>query len=196
MSVVRLLVLGVIRAQGQAHGYAVQRELMSWKVETWTRVRPGSLYHALKQLEKEGLLEERGTEHGEGPGRTLYALSDAGDGEFRQLLDKALGSFDLEELGAGVAFMQALPRAHVLKLLRAQQKAATLNRDHLDRWVSDFEDRSQPPHTADLLELWSGSLTATAAWTARIIQRLEAGEYVMAGEKRKRPTPPKRRGSP
>lgn len=125
-----------------------------------------------------------GTERSrEGPGRTVYALSAEGEGEFDQLLEKALGSFDLEELGAGVAFMQALPRAQVLKLLRTQQQLATQNRDHLDALVSSLEDRAQPPHTADLLELWSGNLSAIATWVARLIQRLEAGEYVMAGER-------------
>ncbi len=36
MSVVRLLVLGIVRMHGRAHGYVVHRELLSWKVETWT----------------------------------------------------------------------------------------------------------------------------------------------------------------
>ncbi|WP_338868755.1 hypothetical protein [Myxococcus stipitatus] len=103
--------------------------------------------------------------------------------EFVQLLEKSLGSFDLEELGAGVAFMQALPRACVLTPLRTQQQLATRNRDHLDSLVSTVEDRARPSHTADLLELWSGSLSAIATWSSLLIQRLEAGEYVMAGEK-------------
>ncbi|WXH27621.1 hypothetical protein WA016_01545 [Myxococcus stipitatus] len=106
-----------------------------------------------------------------------------GVSEFVQLLEKSLGSFDLEELGAGVAFMQALPRACVLTPLRTQQQLATRNRDHLDSLVSTVEDRARPSHTADLLELWSGSLSAIATWSSLLIQRLEAGEYVMAGEK-------------
>ncbi|MDB5059778.1 MAG: hypothetical protein JWO59_3250, partial [Chloroflexi bacterium] len=79
MSVIRLVVLGVIRMRGQAHGYAVHRELLSWRVETWTTVKPGSIYHALKQLAKEGKLRAAGTEEStEGPGRTLYALTHEG----------------------------------------------------------------------------------------------------------------------
>jgi DNA-binding PadR family transcriptional regulator len=183
MSVVRLLVLGVIRMHGQAHGYAVHRELLSWKVETWTLVRPGSIYHALKQLTKEGKLRAAGTEEStEGPGRTLYELTEEGRAEFRRLLEAALSSFGLDELGAGIAFMQTLPRQSAIDLLRAQHRRATETQDRLERMMPRFPRRDDPPHTQDLLALWSGGVAATARWTEGIIQRLEAGEYVMADD--------------
>jgi DNA-binding PadR family transcriptional regulator len=183
MSVVRLLVLGVIRMRRQAHGYAVHRELVAWRVETWTSVKPGSIYHALKQLTKEGKLRAVGTEEStEGPGRTLYELTAAGVAEFYELLDAALSSFQMEELGAGVAFMQTRTRQHVLKLLREQHRRATENRDALERLIPTFPNRDEPPHTQDLLALWIGGLAATASWTGALIERLEAGEYKMAGD--------------
>ncbi|MGK3968468.1 PadR family transcriptional regulator [Sorangium sp. So ce118] len=183
MSVVRLLVLGVIRMRRQAHGYAVHRELLSWRVETWTSVKPGSIYHALKQLTKEGKLRAVGVEESaEGPGRTLYELTEDGAAEFRQLLDAALSSFELEALGAGVAFMQTLPRQHVIDLLREQHRRATETRDGLERLMPSFPRRDEPPHTQDLLALWSGGLAATASWTEALLRRLEAGEYVMADD--------------
>jgi DNA-binding PadR family transcriptional regulator len=183
MSVVRLLVLGVIRMRGQAHGYAVHRELLSWKVETWTQVKPGSIYHALKQLTKEGKLRAAGTEQStEGPGRTLYKLTHEGMAEFRHLLDAALSSFQLEELGAGIAFMQTLPRQHVIELLRQQHREVTKARDRLKKLIPLYPRRDEPPHTQDLLALWSGELAVRAGWTEKLIERLEAGEYVMAGD--------------
>lgn len=183
MSVVRLLVLGIVRQGGRAHGYAVHRQVVAWKVETWTRVKPGSIYHALKQLTKEGRLREAGTEASdEGPSRTIYELTSDGEAEFRQLLEAALSSFDLEELGMGVAFMQALPRERVIALLREQHRRATENRDHLDGLMPTFPVREEPPHTQDLLALWSGALAATARWTEAMIQRLESGEYRMADD--------------
>lgn len=181
MSVVRLLVLGVIRMRGPVHGYAVHRELVAWRVETWTRVKPGSIYHALKQLSKEGLLQDMGTEEStEGPGRTLYSLTPRGEQEFRLRLDAALSSFAMEELGAGIAFMQTLPRAHVLALLRDLHDRAIATVENLERLIPQFPHREEPPHTEDLLTLWSGGVAATAAWTAQLILRLEAGEYAMA----------------
>lgn len=183
MSVVRLFALGVIRMRGRAHGYAVHRELVSWRVDTWTRVKPGAMYHALKQLAKEGKLCVVGTEEStEGPGRTLYELTPEGTAEFYQLLDAALTSLQIEELGAGVAFMATLPRRRALDLLKQQHRTAARYRDGLEQLTPSFPRRDEPPHTQDLLALWSGAFAATARWTETLIARLEAGEYVMADD--------------
>jgi DNA-binding PadR family transcriptional regulator len=181
--VVRLLVLGIVRMHGRAHGYAVHRELLAWRVDTWTRVRPGSIYHALKQTTKEGKLRVVGVEgSSQGPGRTLYELTGEGEAEYRQLLDAALSSIDLTEFGAGVAFMQTLPRQHVIDLLRAQQRRATEISAGLERMMPAFPDRDEPPHVQDLLALWSTGVAATAGWTEALVRRLEEGRYVMADD--------------
>lgn len=178
MSSVRLLVLGVIRRQGRAHGYAVRAELLSWRADTWTNVKPGSIYHALKQLGAEGKLSASDTESSEkGPGRTLFTLTEAGEVEFRALMDAALVSVDMEELGAAIAFMDALPRAHVIKKLREQRRNSDTVRAELLAMIPDFPGRYEAPHATDLLELWSGVFANLTAWTGGILARLEAGEY-------------------
>lgn len=63
MSATRLLVLGVVRMYGRAHGYQVRRELLSWSADKWADVQPGSIHHALN------LLEQIDVEPGDG-GRT------------------------------------------------------------------------------------------------------------------------------
>jgi DNA-binding PadR family transcriptional regulator len=182
--VVRLLVLGVVRMHGRAHGYAVHRELRTWRVETWTRVRPASIYHALRQATKEGRLRVVGVEGSSplGPGRTLYELTGEGEAEYRRLLEAALSSIDLTELGAGVAFMHTLPRARVVELLTDQHHRATRIGAGLRELMPGFPDRDQPPHTQDLLDLWSTAVAATAGWTGALLERLEAGQYVMADD--------------
>jgi len=194
MSVVRLLVLGVVLINRRAHGYAVQRELRSWKVETWTSVKPGSIYHALNQLSKEEMLRAVGVEEGAaGPERRLYELTESGLAEFRQLLEAALTSVGIEELGVGVAFMHTLPRRHALDRLREQHRHATEIRDNLEGMKAGFLNGREPPHTRELLALWSGSVGATAQFTEALIQRLEAGEYAMADDDT--PGPPPESGS-
>lgn len=61
MSATRMLVLGVVELVGEAHGYVVRRELKSWAADKWANVQPGSIYHALKSLVKDGLLEPVGS---------------------------------------------------------------------------------------------------------------------------------------
>ena len=56
----RLLVLGCVRIFQPVHGYFLRRELVSWEVDQWAHVHPGSIYNALKSLTRSGLLEEVG----------------------------------------------------------------------------------------------------------------------------------------
>ena len=56
MSTIRLLVLGAVRQHGRAHGYQVRNDLEYWGAHEWSNAKPGSIYHALKQLAKQGLL--------------------------------------------------------------------------------------------------------------------------------------------
>lgn len=61
MSSTRLLVLGAVRILQPVHGYDVRRELLSWRAERWANVAPGSVYSALKTLERDLLIEVVGT---------------------------------------------------------------------------------------------------------------------------------------
>lgn len=183
MSMVRLLVLGVMQLKGASHGYAVHKELSSWNIEAWTKVRPGSIYHALKQLHKEAKLSAAGSESSsEGPGRSLYALTESGRAEFFTLLEQALVSVEPAELAAGIAFMQTLPRQRVINLLGTQLERLEAYQSDLGRLMPGFADRRPAPHSLDLLELWSGHLDVTRRWTRDLIARLQKGEYLMAAE--------------
>ena len=50
----RLLVLGCVRIFQPVHGYFLRRELVSWEVDQWAHVHPGSIYNALKSLTRCG----------------------------------------------------------------------------------------------------------------------------------------------
>jgi len=183
--VVRLLVLGVVRSHARAHGYAVSRELAEWRVETWTNVRPGSIYHALRQATRDGQLRIVGVEAGsKGPERTVYELTTAGETEFVRLMSAALVSLDPVELGAGMAFLEALPRARAVELLANQVRLARQTVANLDQLAPAFADRSSPPHTRDLLALWRSVTDALAGWTANVLIRVESGEFAMADDGR------------
>ena len=56
MSATRLLVLGAVRIFQPAHGYLVRRELLSWDVENWAAINPGSIYNMLRTLTRAGPL--------------------------------------------------------------------------------------------------------------------------------------------
>ncbi|MEV6906459.1 PadR family transcriptional regulator [Amycolatopsis sp. NPDC051071] len=185
MSATRLLVLGVVRMYGKAHGYQVRRELLSWAADKWGNVQPGSIYHALKKMTAEGLLEQvEDTEAGGGPDRVAYTLTEDGETEFLVQLGRALSSDDATgyTLSAAVTFMPSLPRPQVLALLKQQlaNMEAHAQSTHYAREHSI--DLGKPPHVSELYRLWSSHAEANVSWMRDLIGRLEAGEYVMSGE--------------
>jgi DNA-binding PadR family transcriptional regulator len=116
MSMARLLVLGLILRKGINHGYGVYSDVTSWCVETWTSVKPGSIYHALEKLESQGMIQAIDSDNRvkPGPSRTEYKVTPEGMAEFESLMASALKSNDFQLFGVGLAFMGLLPRQDVL----------------------------------------------------------------------------------
>ncbi|MBT2211473.1 MULTISPECIES: PadR family transcriptional regulator [Actinomadura] len=185
MSTTRLLVLGGVRRFGRAHGYEVRRELMSWGSDEWAHVNPGSIYHALRQLAKEGLLRAHDVEESDaGPPHTDYEITEEGRAEFLRLLRCAIATVDVrhpEMLTAGLGFLTELTRAEALRLLRERL-------DGLAAWrasIAPLQDQQDPAdHLRELLGWWIHSAESATAWTEGLIGRLESGAYRMAEDPR------------
>ncbi|MGN9846293.1 PadR family transcriptional regulator [Nonomuraea sp. H19] len=173
MSATRLLVLGVVRLLGQAHGYLVGAELESWEAERWAGLRSGSIYHALRQLAKDGLVDV--TEVHEWPGRVDYAINDKGEAEFLRLLRTALKVPDRrpEVFGAALALLPALPKEETIALLKERLRALE---DEEARIVAAMREGTRPQHLAGLFDLRAKQVAGDAAWTQGLIVRLERGE--------------------
>ena len=128
MSAIRLLVLGAVRMHGRAHGYQVRNDLEYWGAHEWSNAKPGSIYHALKQMAKQGLLvaHETAPSTAGGPPRTEYEVTDEGLAEYRALLRDAIRSYDqqMDVLSAAVGFIVDLPREEAVGLLKATLRAA------------------------------------------------------------------------
>jgi DNA-binding PadR family transcriptional regulator len=185
MSATRLLVLGVVRMKGRAHGYEVRRELLSWGADRWGKVQPGSIYHALKKLTRDGLLDAVVTEEGEGgPDRTVYRITPDGETEFFMLVGHGLTDPQrgVESLSAAVTFLTTLPRAGAIAMVkhRIGQLQGTLTNARYS--VESAPEMGKPAHVAELFRLWVVSTEASIRWAEDLLGRLESGEYVMADE--------------
>jgi DNA-binding PadR family transcriptional regulator len=181
--IVQLLVLGVLKRRTVAHGYRIYRDLMEWRVETWTTVRPGSIYHAMTRLESQGFIKPAGNSFGRklGPARTEYALTASGEVQFAALLEAALKSIDLEQLSGAIAFMELLPRARVIQLL---QERATAQRE-VARFLSTLPNQSRPAQPSkhpELIRLWADNFTNAARSTEKLIASLTKGAYIFKNE--------------
>ncbi|PWW21321.1 DNA-binding PadR family transcriptional regulator [Geodermatophilus normandii] len=180
MSTTRLLLLGAVRVFQPVHGYLLRRELLSWQVEDWAHVKPGSIYSGLRTLASHGLVDEV-------PGDPVsYRLTPDGEVEFRRLLDLALrepAPGDPSRLLAGLCFVTVLPRAEVREALRARalhlEAAAS---GTAARVRSVVTDRLAPATTAELFQVTGHWIEGERAWVREVCGRLDAGHYRFAGE--------------
>lgn len=86
----RLLVLGVLH-RGDFHPYEIKRRLEAAMVECYIDVDVGTLYYAVRQLEKEKLIEAIAEERvARGGVRTIYRITARGRTEFRNGLHEQL----------------------------------------------------------------------------------------------------------
>ncbi|MGW1182795.1 PadR family transcriptional regulator [Streptomyces drozdowiczii] len=182
MSAIRLLVLGAVRQHGRAHGYQVRNDLEYWGAHEWSNAKPGSVYHALKQLAKQGMLlaHEVAPSTAGGPPRIEYEITERGTEEYLALLRASLTSYDqkMDVLSAGIGFIVDLERSEAVSLLRERLA-------HLAAWRTDVTDRYTPGsagHIGEIMNMWVHAADAGAEWTRGLIERIEGGAYVFAGE--------------
>ncbi|MFJ9559395.1 PadR family transcriptional regulator [Streptomyces fuscichromogenes] len=186
MSAIRLLVLGAVRRHGRAHGYQVRNDLEYWGAHEWSNAKPGSIYHALKQMEKQGLLHahEIAPSTAGGPPRTEYEMTAKGTEEYFRLLRGALTAYDQKPdvLAAALGFIVDLERAEALELLRDRVRAIQDWRKAVTEYYTPEEGPGRLGHIGEIMNLWVHSADAGAEWTDGLIRRLEDGAYTFAGE--------------
>ncbi|MGW8490134.1 PadR family transcriptional regulator [Streptomyces sp. NPDC055886] len=186
MSAIRLLVLGAVRMHGRAHGYQVRNDLEYWGAHEWSNAKPGSIYHALKQMAKQGLLRAHETAPSTvgGPPRTEYEVTGEGLEEYRTLLRDAIRSYDqdMDVLSAAVGFIVDLPREEAVALLKERVEAMKGWRDEVTEYYTPEDGPESLGHIGEIMNLWVHSADAGAEWTRGLIERIEGGAYTFAGE--------------
>src|SRR5262245_7775337 len=117
-----LLILGVLH-RGSFHPYEIKRRLKNAMVECYTDVDVGTLYYAVRQLEKAGLIVTVQHERVKRGGvRTVYEISALGKRRFQQLLNEqfaAEGSV-AETLYGAMLFLHLANRPLIADLLRTR----------------------------------------------------------------------------
>lgn len=177
--------------RGEADGYQVRQDLAMWAADRWANVKPGSIYHALKKLAADGLLEAVQTEESpQGPDRVVYRITDAGVGDFFYLLNSALSEVETGQtmFNAALPFITTLDRNTLLFLLRSrirqvEGQMATSEFLHESTMIADGPDEiGKPAHVREMFRYWSASLVGVLEWLRDLVERIEAGEYVLADD--------------
>ena len=173
---VKLMILGILHDGHEAHGYTILQKLKSWQAETWTSIKPGSVYHALGQFEKHHLAENTGSKQGGGPAATGYKITQAGKQELYGLIEEALISYDQEEFAAGLAWMHLLPRKKVIELAKQRLEAY----HEINAFMTSLPRNDTPEipsENPEIIGSWQAIFVATTKWQEGFLKRLENGSY-------------------
>jgi DNA-binding PadR family transcriptional regulator len=184
----RMLVLGVVKLFGPANGYQLRRELLSWQVERWAALNPGSIYSMLTTLEKQKAI----TRH-ELPARaddraaTVYTVTTVGDAEFHRLITSALetvpDSGDVLPLRVAVHFALLLSREEFLTAVRARRSLLHEGIPQFSGVIAELKGSTTvPPSVAIELELEEGLAQAQLDWLEKLIAIVEGGGLYFHGE--------------
>jgi DNA-binding PadR family transcriptional regulator len=184
----RMLVLGVAQLFEPANGYQLRRELLSWNVESWASVNPGSIYSMLSTLTKQGMLTRHDLDNSEATRPiAVYTVTDAGHAELLRLVREGIvgvAPFDQTALYAGLSlFVTLFSRAEALAMLRERGALLDERVELAAGQVAALETSDgTPPHVAPLVELGRAIYVAERAWLASFVQRASAGEFLFKGE--------------
>lgn len=90
MNISKFVVLGTLDRISPASGYDIIRELDRKMISRWTKVKKGSVYHALKSLNAHGLIQStQRLKKGLYPTATWYEITAAGRAEFDRMQAQA-----------------------------------------------------------------------------------------------------------
>ncbi len=146
---IRLMVLGLLN-QSSKTGYEIQKWIETSRAEAWADVQTGSIYHALRQMEKEELLQIQERIQTGHRSKAVYAITDSGRSEFRRLLRESLQhpphAFPTE-FYTTLVFLDELPRTEILAALDALILKV---RQEIETWTSGESIKQEilvlPPH--------------------------------------------------
>jgi len=190
-SATRLLVLGAIRIMQPVHGYDVRRELLTWRLEELANVKPGSIYSAIRTLEKDGCLAVHSRDSEESrPERTRYVLTAEGEKEFQLMLREAWWTVraPTEPLIPALTLMIFMPRPELIRALQARINQLEASAESVAFVRASIRDGATgesgeiPEHVREILDFVMARSRADAEWSRAFQKRLRDGDYRFVGE--------------
>lgn len=134
MNISRLVVLGLLSANGPMHGHRIRREAEITNVQDWGGVNVGALYREMHRMEGEGLIVPvRSEQEGRRPARIVYAISEDGVRELVRLRGEAWRSAEgyLDPVSAALLFGGPASPAELAEHLSYRRQVLQANLDSL-----------------------------------------------------------------
>ncbi|MEF2977022.1 PadR family transcriptional regulator [Subtercola sp. YIM 133946] len=161
--------------EGPMHPYEMYQLLIRRLKNEIVKVRPGSLYHAIDRLERDGYARVVGTDRdGQRPERTTYEITETGRLALQTRVSQLLADspYEYPEFALAISEAHNLPRQAVVQLLRV--RLADLRRQAEE--VGDMITQKQSDGAQRLFMLHAehraALLTAETGWLAALIDDL------------------------
>ena len=180
----RLLVLGAVRLFEPVNGYQIRRELMSWEVDEWAHINPGSIYSVLSTLTKQGYVDRHDLVDGTRE-VAVYTTTKAGRDELMALFTSSLETvraLDPLPLHTALSMSVLFPRDVLVRHLERRMPALDAHLEDLRGKRTLAASGIAPPHVVRVLGLQISTAEVERAWLVGLLEDLHAGRLAFAGE--------------
>jgi len=180
----RLLVLGAVSLFEPVNGYQIRRELMSWEVDRWAHINPGSIYSCLTTLTKQGLVDRHDVLDGARE-VAVYTTSDSGRTELAAMFGRALETVEVLDplpFHTALSMCSLFERDVIADHLDRRVGALGLHLADLRRRLDAISAGGAPPHVARVVELQVAGGEVELAWVRSMLADIRAGGLWFAGE--------------
>jgi DNA-binding PadR family transcriptional regulator len=168
-----------VLAEEPMHPYQVFSLLRDRREDHLVKVRPGSLYHTVERLARDGLAQPCGTEReGNRPERTTYAITPAG----RRALTERIGAMLDAPVNEYPQFPLALSESHNLPLAQVVEQL-THRVERLDELLDEtgatldaVRERRVPEAYWFVTDYLRTLQIVERDWIRNLINRLENGD--------------------
>ncbi|AFH65527.1 PadR family transcriptional regulator [Paenibacillus caseinilyticus] len=176
MNIPQFVTLGALEQLGEGSGYDILQVLEQKKVNRWIGIKPGSIYHAIRQLQKEQYIQEtKQMKGGPFPPKTMYEPTEAGRRYFDSLQELAFEGLYPSFYGFKLALKFNMRRSP--EEIRSFADLALLK---INRILGDMEahlhsvEGQKEQHAYDLLFIEHERLLfeAEKAWIRQITEHL------------------------
>ena len=133
----QIFVLGLL-AREPMSGYDIQTTLQEYDASQWGGILVGSIYYALKKLERDGCIEIADIEQTGLRQKAIYQITEAGKTCLNQLVLKSLGSLPSlypSHLYAGLTFLDSCKSSEAQQALTQQLHALEAEKTKLEKWM-------------------------------------------------------------
>ena len=168
---VRLILLGMLKIRPLS-GYEIQQVLQTSQTDVWAGVLPGSIYHALKKMDKEGLVEVDSLEKTGHRIKAIYKITEKGLTEFKRLVKDNLREKSIVlpgQLYAAVSFLSELSPEESIEALSEQR---VMLEEELDSLREGLQTKKQYAEVKGIANLHFENMFAHYELQLRFIDKI------------------------